>query len=345
MSLLFLDSFELYGDSADLIKKWSSKGGAGAVTTTSTYVRTGLRAYYQPNANDYLLKWIGSDEGTIIYGAGYYINSLVSYSANGFLVSFWENGTNQVAIYNDDAGYLYAYRGLSSGTLLGSTASAVISSASWFFLEVKITFSNTVGTVDVRVNENDVINLTSQDTSNTGNEWTDQFRVGGGQVYYTAIDDVYLLNGSGSTNNDFLGDIKVECIRPTGAGNQTDFTPSTGSNWENVDDITPDDDSTYNYHAPQGLPGTDLFAMGDLTTISGSIFGIQPIMFTRKDDAGSADLYSVIRTNSTDYVGSGVTLGDSYIYHIDILEENPNTATAWTVTDINNIEGGYRRTS
>jgi hypothetical protein len=68
-------------------------------------------------------------------------------------------------------------------------------------------------------------------------------------------------------------------------------------------------------------------------------------MYCRKDDAGSADLYSVIRTGGTDYVGSGISLPNTYTFHTDILETNPDTAVAWTVADINNIEGGYRRTS
>lgn len=330
-----------YVSSSELGKLFTSYNGQ----TVSSPVRTGAYAYRHNTWDQNSYKTFGVEDDTFVCGAAVYFTG--TFIAPFF--NFCYDTNQQVGLRpKQSTRELEVITGSLSqtgGTVLG-TSTYSLNLSTWYYIEFKVYIHDTAGTAEVRVNGSEWINITNVDTkgyasSAYANTWLMRGSSGG----YTYIDDLYVLDTNGSVNNDFLGDVKIEVIRPTGAGNSTDFTPSTGSNWQNVDDTTPDDDSTYNYHAPQGLPGTDLFQMGDLTTISGSVFAIQPIMYARKDDAGSADLYSVLRTGGTDYVGSGISLPDSYIYHTDIVEENPNTATAWTVTDINNIEGGYRRTS
>lgn len=332
MSLLFIDSFDHYNSSADMALKWDV---ANILDFQTGRTGNAVRWY----ATRYCYLNIDNKQTLIV---GFAFKPVATPLQVGDICRFYESSTEQLALGLNVDGSIYLDRG---ATNLATSSAGLVTTTVWSYFELKVTIDNSSGAYEFRQNENTIFSDSSVDTQESANAYVDSFRFLGGNYTERWIDDLYICDDSGSTNNDFLGDVKVEVIRPTGAGNQTDFTPSTGSNWENVDDTYPDEDTTYNYHAPQGLPGTDLFQMADLTTISGSIFGIQPIIFTRKDDAGSADLYSVIRTNSTDYVGSGISLGDSYVYHTDILEENPNTATAWTVTDINNIEGGYRRTS
>lgn len=331
-----MDGFDHYNDTAEMAKKWNSS----VVDAQFTTGRFGGQAFWFEQGNN-ALHVLSSNLSTFVVGFAYQYEVGASMSDNN-LFSIYDDSTIQLDIYVNNDGSLSIRRGAS--TVLGTSAVGLVSPGVWNYIEFKATINNS-GSYELRFNGTNILSDSGVDTQQSSNAYMNKFGFVAAGYTNRNIDDFYFLDTSGSTNNDFLGDVRIETIRPTGAGNQTDFTPSTGSNWENVDDTTPDDDSTYNYHAPQGLPGTDLFTMGDLTTISGSIFGIQPIIYTRKDDAGSADLYSVIRTGGTDYVGSGISLGDSYIYHTDILEENPNTATAWTVTDINNIEGGYRRTS
>jgi hypothetical protein len=333
MSLLFIDGCDYY-TAAQLNRKWTTF----EFTPTIVAGRNGSGLYFNAN-NEAVTKTLSASHSTLIAGFAFKTEALGCQ-----FFSFMDSSSTQTTIQINPTGELEFLR--STSISLGVTSGLGLSINTWYYLELKVTFHDTLGSYEVRLNTTPILSASGVNTQATANP------TGNGVKYFTnytpnnmTFDDIYVCDDSGSTNNDFLGDCKVEIIRPTGAGNQTDFTPSTGSNWENVDDAQPDDDSTYNYHAPQGLPGTDLFQMGDLTTISGSVFGIQPIISCRKDDAGSANLYSVIRTGGTDYVGSGISLGDSYIFHTDILETNPDTAVAWTVTDINNIEGGYRRTS
>jgi len=335
MSLLYIDSFDHYNDNTECDRKWDYRDSD--ISFSTGRLGTGQSVYFNGG-----VRKLGKDVPdiqTIVVGFGWLHNS--SSYATQFL-NLMESGTTQLALQTDGSGHIQILRG---GTTL-ETSTQTYTQGVWYYVELKATIDNSSGSYELRVGGETWFSDSGIDTQNTANAYTDQVRIGCSSSFNAPyFDDLYILDTTGSANNDFLGDVVVECIRPTGAGNQTDFTPSTGSNWQNVDDTTPDDDSTYNYHAPQGLPGTDLFTMGDLATISGAVFGIQPVMYVRKDDAGSADIYSVIRTGGTDYAGSGISLPDTYIFHRDLLEENPDTATAWTVADIDGIEGGYRRTS
>lgn len=328
MSLLFIDSFDHYDDNTEMGRKWDTI--AGSLAWQSGRTGNCVRLFHQA----YAIKQLDDYYSTIVVGFGFLASTN---NQDTYFFTLNRDGTEQIQLKLVSSA-INLYRG---GSLLGSS-STFFSTSTWYFLELKVYSHDSSGIAQLKVNGDLEIDY-SGDTLHTG--YPNQFKIYVPYSTYNYFDDLYVLDDTGGTNDDFLGDIKVECLRPTGAGNSTDFTPSTGSNWQNVDDSTPDDDSTYNYHAPQGLPGTDLFTMGDLTTISGGIFGIQPVIYARKDDAGSATLAPVLRTNSTDYVYSGESLADSYEFHTSIMEENPNTATAWTVTDINNIEGGYRRTS
>jgi len=149
-----------------------------------------------------------------------------------------------------------------------------------------------------------------------------------------------VLDGSGAVNNDFLGDTKSETLRPTGAGTATGWTPSTGSNWQNVDDTAPNDDADYNSTSTAGA--TDTFALGDLATTPAAIYGVQACVEIRKDDAGSRSAALVLRSGGTAYVGATQSVLDAYTVLREIWEADPATGLPWTAAAVNNLEVGYR---
>jgi hypothetical protein len=91
--------------------------------------------------------------------------------------------------------------------------------------------------------------------------------------------------------------VRIDTVRPTGAGNYTEFGhQGSSNNWDNVDDTTIDSDSSYNYSNTVGQ--RDTFDCSNLPVISGSIFGVQVNMAARKDDAGGRTLRSLTRISS-----------------------------------------------
>jgi hypothetical protein len=145
----------------------------------------------------------------------------------------------------------------------------------------------------------------------------------------------------GSTNNTYLGDVRIDTVRPNGAGNYADFSRQGGAtNWENVDDTLIDADSGYNYSNTVGHK--DSFDCANLPSIAGTIFGVQVSLGARKDDAGSRTLRALTRLASTDYEGSDLAPGTDYRFFRHIWEQNPNTSAAWTEAQINGAEFGYK---
>ena len=68
----------------------------------------------------------------------------------------------------------------------------------------------------------------------------------------------------------FLGDVRVDTVRPISAGNYSEFSKQgSASNWDNLDDTTLDSDSTYNYSNTVGQ--RDTLDCGNLPAITGSI--------------------------------------------------------------------------
>src|SRR5262249_37892481 len=147
--------------------------------------------------------------------------------------------------------------------------------------------------------------------------------------------DLYICDGQGSLNNDFLGDVRIQASIANGAGATTNWTPSAGSNYQNVDDATPNEDTDYNSDATAG--DIDTYAMGDVTPAAGAVKGVMVSMRARKDDGATRTLQAAIRTGATNYFGASQNLTSSYAYYTEIWENNPNTSSPFTISDVNGL--------
>ena len=264
-------------------------------------------------------------------------------NANRALVSFLDGAVVHCGVaYQASTGILFAWRG-TTATVLGAPAGALTANA-WNYVEVKVTISDTVGVVAVRLGGASVLNLTAQDTRNAGNATANIVQLGpGGSMGALSLhyDDIYILDATGTVNNDFLGDCKVEQLLPNGAGATTAWTPSAGSNYTCVDDVPPNGDTDYVSSATAGQ--TDTYAYGDLSVAtSGTVKAVQATASCRKDDAGARTLALVARPGSTDRVGATQSVLDTYSMLAQVWDQNPDTSTAWTVAAVNASSFGQR---
>lgn len=354
MALLFLDGFDHYA-TAEITQKWTAlQNGTtwNSGTINATNGRNSTQSFRVTYANNnstggYLRKTLTAVSGTTaIMGFGFKIDALPAAASRTPLVSILDGATEQVSVDINPAGTLSLYRGTAAGTLLGTTSSA-LSINTYYYIELKVVIHGSTGTYEIRLNGTNVLSGTGANTAGSGVvQWTGiqigRNYSGSGGAVIQDYDDLYACDGSGSTNNDFLGPIRVKTIYPDGAGASSDFTPSAGSNFQNVDEALTDGDTTYNSEGTAGDHDTYTFgAVG----VTGTVRGVQTNLVVRSDGAGSETIRPKIRISTTDYNGTTVGITTSYADSREVFETSPATATAWTVTEIDGAEFGIELVS
>lgn len=335
MALRFIDSFDHYA-TADINQKYSSTSGTVAVSAgngrrSTSSLRCGLTGN--------VVRVIDS-QGTWVVGFAIKFAALGSGDVAFLIIQ--DGGSTQVDIRLRADGTLRATR---NGTALATSTSA-LSANTTYYVETKVLISDTVGTVEVRVNGSSTgwINITGQDTKNTANSTANSIVINGATSGgSTDFDDYYICDGAGSVNNDFLGDVRVDCYMPNGNGNSSQLVGSDGNSTDNyllVDEASQDGDTDYVQSST--VNNKDTYAFTDMSHTPSSIFGTQLNMIAKKDDSGTRSICSVVRSGGTDYDGDTQALGTTYSDYRQIRETDPATSAAWTRTNLNSAEFGVK---
>lgn len=354
MALLFMDSFDHY---TTVSQKWDdvlagTVSSAPVISAGTGRTGSGNSLYGDAGNNgsggSYVRRSIGGSATTWIAGVGFRHQAQAS-SASQTIFSFYEGTIGSLTLHMELrinlSGQFFVTR---AGTQVGA-ASAVntimVDDNIWHYCEFKGTCHDTTGSFEVRIDNVTVTTGSGLDTRNAGTSGVFQvLELGSRGAGNTGIfyDDLYLLDTSGSVNTTFLGDVKVEALLPNAAGSSTDFTGVPSATlYQNVDDNPPDTDTTYNESDVVGE--IDLHNLAPLVTTSGSVKGIQTINRWRKDDAGARDARHVIRAGSTSLESATVALSTSYVSHVaPPIETNPDTTAAWTISDVNALQAGYK---
>jgi len=77
-------------------------------------------------------------------------------------------------------------------------------------------------------------------------------------------------------------------------------------------------------------------------SLTGTLYGIVHQTYARKDDAGTRMIAQVCISNGTVELSSNVSLNNTYTYFQDILENDPHTGSAWTVSNFNAATFGVK---
>ncbi len=350
MALRFVDSFDHYAY-GEVLKKytnfysgsgnrvWDFRGaGAGRNGTNGLYAYNPTGAGGGVAANVYVRKRLDNQE-TWILGC-----ALITSAGGG--------GRKILGLYDTDGAAYQTYLTVSggvisftrNGTVLASTG-ALLQNGQQYYIEVKVTIGN-AGSYEVRLNGNTVLSGSGVDTQYTANAYADApdlFMYQPADAQSIGFDDYYVCDGSGTVNNDFLGDIRVQAVYPDADGTYSDFTGQDGDSVDNrlnVDEAAPDSDTTYNASANAG--DKDSFGFGDITPTAAVIKGIQVTLDGRKDDAGSRQVRGFLRIGGTDYPCDTADVLDTYNQlGRTVVETNPDTSAAFTREEIAALEAGY----
>lgn len=342
MALRFLDGFDHYA-TTDITRKWTIRTGTASAIHSPG--RNGSCLRFTSGSSNALTRTL-DNQSSWVMGFAFQIQSPPTFGS--YVMAAWQDaGSVQVDLRLNTDLTLSVTRNGSS--LTGGSSSSALAMDTWYYLEWKVTISNSIAanSCKVRVNAVDWINVAAgQDTQATSNPSANQLRIGqstSGGALTVLFDDLYVLDGTGTINNDFLGDMRVITLLPNGVGNSSGWTPLSGSNFANVDDAVPDDDATYNYSSVAGQK--DTHACQDLPIVPSSIAGLQVCTLFRKDEAGARQAAAVVRSAGTDYDGSSYSVTDSYAYNLSTWQLDPATSALWTASAVNSAEFGYKLVS
>jgi len=152
------------------------------------------------------------------------------------------------------------------------------------------------------------------------------------------LDDLYVTDSTGTVNNGFLGDVRIDALRPQANGSLSQWTvqpPGTPA-WQALAD---DSDATALTAGTAGLSqGVLMQALPALS--SPTIHGVQVLLLARKSDAGQASLRSLALSGAQTARGAPVALRDSLGWSSTVLEHDPNGNAPWTPATLAAAEFG-----
>ena len=340
MSLLYFNGFDFL-TTTHLMNQAFSYNQYGYSSSGTRYGYGGLAYNTGLAASTMHVAYQFTDTGSnyLIFGVAF--KYTISSSLYNWGVAFYNSEGAQCYIRPLDTHVFELWRGLATSKIDESDED-VWTDGQWYYLEGKLSCTNS-SDYDIRLDGETIMSGSSTDLQQQSSAGASRVYLYGGygQAYNARYDDLYVCDDQGSRNNDFLGEVIVRTLLPTGAGTYTQWTPSAGSNYENVDETTPDDDTTYN--ATGVLDNQDSFAVGNLPDSQVAVHGVKTRVITRKEGAGYRALKNFVVVNSSKYNETKNTLHLDYdVYDGSVLEYNPDDSQDWEVADIDAMEVGYQ---
>lgn len=343
MALLFMDGFDHF-DSDYLIYKW---GRVNAGTSSGLVINTtggrGDGGYCSLGGN-YLMSTFLSSRSDWVIGAAFRYSEAVPASA--FSIFTLDDGIFGQCILRLNVDLTLSVVNVGTGAV--GTSTFTLTPNTWHYIEWKVIIGNSIAADSCVVRVDGVVRLNvaaGQDLQNTANATASVFRIGtnsspGGTISY---DDLYILDQTGPAPlNDFLGDVRVACLFPSGVGNNTQWTPDSGANWQQVDEATIGLASTDGVESTQA-GNTDTYQFSDMPTNVDTIYGIQQVAFaTLEADGGYRELAMVCDSGGTVSVGSNTNPVEVPFATTRILTTDPATGAAWTKSGVDAAQFGQR---
>jgi hypothetical protein len=334
MTLKWMDGAEIWAASG-----YQSRGYLAGSTgfTASARISPGTQAMTF-NGTSLTTPSLG-EQNTWIVGFGFKL------SGNAGEWRFLDAGVDQCSLeIHDNGDSTFEWKMMRGATELERTAESFAKDV-WHYFEAKVTVrTGANGAYELRHNENNVMSDTGVNLADTGSDGCDAHQWGlAPAAQIITMDDIYICDDQGSTNNNFLGDSVIVGLLTQAEGNQNDFTPSTGTDNEALVDDPSNSPSTADYVSSDTVAHQDFYTYDNLpATGLGTIFGIRVVTDAAMQTAGSRTLKPKFRAASTSE-GDGTTFavdGVTVLSYPIIMEQDPVAVGAWTKTEIDGGEFG-----
>lgn len=332
MSLYFLEGFGAYtagsshafGAGAEMLLQFSSWNSTPTLTSKASGSQ-GNRKYLSSSGTDpdMHLKLNGLDSTTIVIGFRIYHEGM---SGNaGHIIRCEDAGSNMGSILITANGTpMWSIQNQQGTGTAYPTATRRCPAYNWTYVEVKVYLHSSAGTCDFWINGEAAGSYTGIQTRYLGTS-CDGMRLGNDDAYSQwesdmRITDIYVDD---STQH---GPMDIWYQAADTAGSAANFTPSAGSNYQNVDDIGSDGDSTYN----SSTATTTLDQIAHSNTLAVAPLCLNPMVMARYVPTGSASIKVGLLSSTTHDQASAVGLGETYDgvqgkYYVN----DPNTASPW----------------
>lgn len=343
MALLYLDSFESYGSDEDFTNRgWVVDGTDISSTDQSKF---GTKSVKLPSGK-HIDKDLVSVTAPLFISFYLYISGS-SLESVPIVVTSGSSGLASLSLDVVSDGSLKINR-TGSATLAQSSA-GVITINTWHFIEYKLVHKNSTLTDDVicKVDGVEVFNLAAgNDTHHSGTEGVigsfslQNSTLGGGSTI-NYFDALMIYDSATGNITDFTGPYRMECLRPNGNGNYSQFTGSDADSTDNylhVDETSLDGDTSYIQSSTAGHKNS--VAIGNISSVS-SILGVMNSSIIKKTAYGGRTFRNFLRIGGSDYTQDTQTpYYNTYRGFSKVLENNPATGIEWTMSDVNGLELG-----
>lgn len=335
MALINFDGFDTYANNTDFqsagytalevaIAPGRFTGTSLNINTTTGYVR---QAYPDKDDNYF----------------GFAFNYDSTASSGVFFYGYNNAGTATFNLFIDTATRQISIRIANSTTKL-ATSTTIVQPNTWYYIEVRA-FNGSPDTVELKING------ITEFTVSTGFSFLATGPHGFGfNVNNQAacsnfrIDDFWRTDALGTSNIGFIGERRVEVLRPSADGQFVNFQSNVGPGadlFDAVDDISPDYDTTYVFSDIQGDAAT-FTTLDTLINNPQSISGVKIENVMRKDDTGPRNAVAVINNGGTLIESNEFPLTTDYRKYDAIYEIDPRTGLAWDRTGVEGLEFGFK---
>jgi hypothetical protein len=250
----------------------------------STY---GLRKAFSPSGNKFVYGFGYKYEGTFddpIPLCGMGVETLGNYVED---LIVWVTTSGALHICSGEGGQPERNNGIENTR--GNTTGGLLNFSEWNYIEIEYDATGTDPIYSIYLNN--VLALSVENANFAGSPTDMVLYCPMSDVYgqvqsesFMRIDDIYVVDASGSFCNDRLGPQRVAVYAVDGAGANADWTPSAGSNFQCVDDAshTPFAGDT-DYVASSTSGDIDTYTLTDLGVDVNSINGVQVTMLARTE--------------------------------------------------------------
>jgi hypothetical protein len=250
-----------------------------------------------------------------------------------------DNGaTSHVNCVVDGSGHLVLRRGT---TVLATSANTFGAAATWYSFQAKVTIHDTTGEFTVKVNGVEWVTYTG-DTKNAGTSTRPDRLTWSVNNDTTRLDDLVVLDTTGSVANDWPGELSVVGIRPAGNGANSGLTGSDGNSTDNYQQVDEYPFITTDYNGSATVGAKDTYNMTNVGK-TGTVLAVQAFAQAVKSDAGAKSFKHLMRAaGGTEVTSSTVTLTTTSVVYAGPIWATDADGAAWTVASVDAHEFGMQ---